>query len=86
MSEERRKLLRRRHLRRGNVVFKNGCSMMQCLVLDMHAGGAKLQVADWMGLPDRVELRIDNGPTHMAEIRYRNMETVGVQFIDDSAI
>lgn len=84
MSEERRKMPRRRHLRRGSVVFRNGCSTMQCVVLDMHAGGAKLQLADWMGLPDRVELRIENGPTHMAEVRYRTMETVGVQFIEDS--
>ncbi len=85
MSDERRKLPRRRHLRRGNVVFRNGCATIQCVVLDMHAEGAKLQLADWMGLPDRVELRIGNGATHLAEIRYRTLETVGVQFIGDSA-
>jgi len=84
MSEERRKTPRKRYLRRGDLVFTNGCSMMQCLVMDMHAGGAKLRVTDWKGLPDRVELRIDNGPTHVAEIRYRDMRNVGVQFIEDS--
>lgn len=83
MSEERRKTPRRRHLRRGSVVFRNGCSTMQCVVLDMHETGAKLHVTDWMNVPDRLELRIEHGSTHMAEIRYRTMETVGVQFIGD---
>ena len=84
MTPERRGHLRRRHLRKGKVVFRNGCSVMDCLVLDMHARGAKLQLADWMGLPDRVELRIENGSTHMAEVRHRTMEIVGVQFIKDN--
>lgn len=84
MTPERRKHPRRRHLRRGKVVFRKGCSVMDCVVLDMHSGGAKLQLVDWMGLPDRVELRIENGPTHMTEVRYRTMEIVGVQFIEDN--
>ena len=84
MTPERREHPRRRQLRKGKVVFRKGCSVMDCVVLDLNESGAKLQLADWMGLPDRVELRIENGPTHMAEVRHRTMEIVGVQFIEDS--
>jgi hypothetical protein len=84
MSTERRTTPRKRHLRRAKLVFRNGCNVVDCVVLDLHWAGAKLQLSDWIGLPDRVELRIENGPTHMAEIRYRTMETIGVQFIGDS--
>jgi hypothetical protein len=83
MMPERRGHLRRRHLRKGKVVFRKGCGVMDCVVLDMHESGAKLQLADWMNVPDRIELRIENGSSHQAEVRYRKMETVGVQFIGD---
>ena len=49
-------------LRRGNIVFRKGHSAMACVVLDLSTGGARLKVDEWLGLPDRFELRIENGP------------------------
>ena len=69
-------------LRRGNIVFRNGHSAIGCVVLDMSAGGARLRVREWLGVPDAFELRIENGPARQVEVRYRDLETTGVQFAD----
>jgi PilZ domain-containing protein len=79
---ERRKYPRSHVLRRGNIVFRNGHSAVGCIVLDVSSGGARLKVRDWMGLPDVFELRIENGPARQVEVRYRDLETTGVQFAD----
>ena len=84
MSEQRQ--FRRSHvLRRARIVFRSGYSAIDCVVLDLSTGGARLKVSEWMALPDRFELRIENGPARDAEVRYRARETTGIRFVDDVA-
>ena len=79
---ERRQHPRSHVLRRARIVFRRGFSTLDCVVLDLSPGGARLKVGEWLGLPDRFELRIDNGPTHEVEVRHRSMQMTGVQFVD----
>ena len=82
---EKRRHSRAHVLRRGNIVFRDGHSAIGCIVLDLSPGGARLRVRDWLGLPDAFELRIENGPVRQAAVRYRDLETTGVQFADRHA-
>jgi hypothetical protein len=85
MSEERRQFPRNHVLRRGQVVFRNGHSAIECIVLDLSMGGARLRVADWLGLPPQFELRLEHGPARAAEVRYRDMTSTGVRFVESAA-
>jgi hypothetical protein len=82
MTENRRHP-RTRVLRRGRIVFRRGYSTLDCVVLDLSPDGARLKVGEWLALPDRFELRIENGPRREAEVRFRAMETTGVRFVDE---
>lgn len=85
MDEERRGSTRARLLRRARIVFQRGYSSIDCVVLDLSAGGAKLKLCGPLGLPDRFELRFDNGLRRAVEVRHRGVETTGVAFIDPAA-
>ena len=41
---------------------------IDCVVLDVSPGGARLRVREWLVLPDDFELRIENGPVHEAGV------------------
>lgn len=73
----RRRELRRRERRRGRLVFHDGGAGMDCLVIDLSASGARLNVADWRRLPDRFELQVENGPTRRAGV-------IGVRFAPEA--
>lgn len=85
MATDQRQHSRAHVLRRGRIVFRRGFGVVDCVVLDVSADGARLRVANWLGLPDRFELRIENGPTREARICYRRIEEIGVQFVEDRA-
>lgn len=86
MAEERRRHPRSHVLRRGTVVLPGGHSAMDCVLLDVSAGGAQLRVDNWLTLPQRFEVRIKGGPRHLAEVRHRNMERTGVKFVGPGAV
>lgn len=86
MYQERRIHPRRRHLRKGQIVFRNGCGVMDCIVLDLSESGAKLQVADWLGIPALLQLRLKFGETLIAEVRHRTPETIGIRFIGNPPV
>jgi hypothetical protein len=73
-------------LRRAKVVFRRGYSSIDCVVLDLSKGGARLKFFGLLGLPERFELRFDNGVRREVEVRYRGFQTTGVAFIDDKAV
>jgi hypothetical protein len=85
MTSEQRQHARAHVLRRGKIVFRRGFGVVDCVVLDVSPEGARLRVGAWLGLPDNFELRIENGAAHEARVRYRNLEEIGVQFVDDRA-
>ncbi len=85
MSADRRQHDRAHVLRRARIVYRRGWSSLDCVVLDLSAGGARIKVGSWLGYPDRFELRIDSGPTREAVVRYRAADVTGIEFVDDRA-
>jgi PilZ domain len=85
MQGEQRIHSRAHVLRRGKIVFRRGYGVIDCVLLDVSPSGARLRVGTWLGLPDDFELRIENGSTHRARVRYRNLGEIGVQFVDELA-
>jgi hypothetical protein len=81
MQTELRDTPRVRTLLRGRIVFRGGHSMIDCLILDLSDGGARLKVRDWRGLPDRFELSIAEGPMKLVEVCHRDLEVTGVRFL-----
>ncbi len=82
MVEERRKTVRRRVLRRGKIVFRKGHSAIDCILLDLSDGGARLRAPGLIALPERFELRIENGPSYEVAVAFRTFELAGVRFLD----
>ena len=85
MLNDRRSFQRHHVLRRGSIVFRNGHSAIHCVVLDLSSGGARLRVGEWLGMPDRFELRVDNGLAREAVVRFRALDVAGVEFVDIAA-
>lgn len=80
MSTERRKQPRQRVLRRARIVYGGGHNVVPCTLLDLSSDGARIKLGDWLGIPERFELRIENGPCRLANIRYRAIDAAGVRF------
>lgn len=80
MVEDRRHHARARVLRRAKIVFNRGYSALDCVVLDLSPEGARLKLGSMLGLPDRFELRLANGLTYAAVVRYRGAEVAGISF------
>jgi hypothetical protein len=82
MGEERRRFDRQRVLRRGRIVFRRGHGAIDCVLLDISPGGARLRAPGLLAVPERFELRLDDGFSHQVEVRFRTAEFAGVQFLD----
>jgi hypothetical protein len=85
MSSERRTTQRSRVLRRGQIVFRSGHTAIDCILLDLSEDGAQLRLDNWLALPRKFELRIENGPSRQAEVCYRATERTGIRFVPEAA-
>ena len=85
MLNDRRNSARHRVFVAAALPSANGHSVIDCVVLDLSTGGARLRVGSWLGMPNRFELRIENGPAREAQVRFRNHELAGIQFVDRAA-
>lgn len=85
MSSERRNSPRSRVLRRGQIVFRSGHTAIDCVLLNLSDDGAQLRLDNWLALPKKFELRIENGPSRQAEVRYRVVERTGIRFLTEAA-
>lgn len=82
---ERRANQRQRRLNGAKIVFNNNTSVIECVVRDLSAEGARLRVASPLGIPDLFELRIDrNGACYQSKVAWRSADHVGVTFLGDS--
>lgn len=82
---EKRRHPRSHVLRRALIVFRRGYGTLDCVVLDLSTGGARLKIGDWLGLPERFQLRIDNGLIREAELCARDLDVARVRFVDQVA-
>jgi hypothetical protein len=85
MKGERRIYPRMRTLLRGKAIFRGGHCAMECHVLEVSDGGARIKLSDCYSLPDRFRLSIGGGPLRPVEVRHRDIRGIGVQFADSTA-
>jgi len=85
MDEEHRYSPRRKTLKGGRIAFHYGSSTVSCTIRDLSLGGARLEVASSVGIPDEFTLAFDDhGPLRKCVVRRRNATSLGVEFVTAS--
>ena len=78
---ERRQHSRRRTLKGGRIVFNQRFSVVTCTVRNLSDGGACIEVANSVGIPDDFDLTIE--PEHVSRschVAWRSDHRIGVAF------
>lgn len=79
--EERRKTPRRRVLKEGKIVYADGLRVLDCTIRDLSPEGAKLIIANTVGLPDAFHVyEKSSGMLYRASVSWRQANSVGVKF------
>ena len=79
--QERRKLVRSRALKGAKIVLGNA-SVIDCAVRNVTNGGARVQIANTIDLPDDLGLTFDGGRSFRpCRVVWRSVTETGVEFI-----
>ena len=79
--DDKRKTPRRRVLKEGKIVFADGLRVIDCTIRDMSENGARLLIANTLGLPDTFRLyEKSSGLLYPASIAWRQSNAIGVHF------
>jgi hypothetical protein len=79
--DDRRKIPRRRVLKEGKIVYADGLRVFDCTIRDMSENGARLLVANTIGLPNTFQLyEKSSGTLYPCSIAWRQSNAVGVHF------
>ncbi|GAC1330582.1 MAG: hypothetical protein NVSMB26_08160 [Beijerinckiaceae bacterium] len=80
--QERRAVHRNRTYLRGQVVYNDRCSNMDCLVRNMSQNGAKIVFPDTALIPSEFDIMIrQKGESRRARIIWRSEKEAGVTFL-----
>jgi PilZ domain len=83
---DRRASPRIRTIKRASILIDGKAQIMDGMVLDMSATGAKIRPANIAELPARFELRCGFGRTYNCEIVRRSAFYLGVQFVESATV
>jgi hypothetical protein len=79
--DEKRKVPRRRVLKEGKIVYADGLRVLDCTIRDISEDGARLLIANTVGLPDKFQLfEKTSGLLYPASIAWRQPNSIGVHF------
>lgn len=79
--DERRTTPRRRVLKEGKIVFADGVRVLDCTIRDMSDEGARLLIANPLGVPQHfLLLEKSNGLLHPASVVWQRKDSIGVKF------
>ena len=79
--EERRKSTRQRTYKAGELTFAGRSAAIDCVVKNISEGGAGLDVASPIGIPDEFDLMLTGDHTvHRCKVIWRKAKKIGVQF------
>jgi PilZ domain len=79
--DEKRKTPRRRVLKGGKIVFADGLRVIDCRIRDLSADGARLLIANTIGVPDTfLLLEQSTGKLYPASVIWRQEAVLGVKF------
>ncbi len=80
-GEERRQHDRVRTLKKGQIVTQGHNCAMDCVMLDLSEGGAKLRPDDILHCPDQFILKMADGTSQYCQVVRHDSDILGVQFI-----
>ena len=80
---DRRSSVRKKVLRAARVFFNDRQSLMDCTILDLSDGGAKLEFSGRQVLPRTFDLQMQNGAIYRCEVRWAKDNYFGVRFLSD---
>ncbi|MFM9941621.1 MAG: PilZ domain-containing protein [Hyphomicrobiaceae bacterium] len=81
-GRERRQDDRRKSVRAAISRFEGARSPIQCVLLDISLGGARLYVHDTSEVPDQFQLHVESEAlTRQCEVVWRQTHELGVKFI-----
>jgi hypothetical protein len=81
---DRRSNVRKKVMRAARVFFNDRQSLIDCTILDLSDGGAKLEFASRQMLPRTFDLQMQNGAIYRCEVRWAKDNFFGVRFLDDT--
>ena len=83
MTTEQRHSDRLRAFLGAKIVFNGGNSVVDVTIRNLSETGAKIELDMPTSIPDQFELSIPaKSRSHNAEVRWRRIGSIGVQFID----
>ncbi len=85
-NSDRRQHARTRALKRVKLIFGNGHSAIDCLVIDQSSDGLRVETALPMSIPERVVVRSADGATLDAECRWVRGREIGLQFVKTATL
>ena len=80
---DRRSSVRKKVLRAARVFFNDRQNLIDCTILDISDGGAKLEFASRHVLPRTFDLQMQNGTIHRCEVRWAKDNFFGVRFLGE---
>jgi hypothetical protein len=84
--DERRRYPRTRTLKAGQIEFNRRLNVVDCVVRDMSAGGACLQVEDPDWLPKQFDLAVPiDGLKRACRVAWRAKDRLGVAYLEPLA-
>jgi len=82
-ADDRRRGVRHRALKKGEILFNGGYSGIDCLIRNLSNGGALLMTDSPQSVPDRFDLGLEAvRPVRHCETRWRGNDRLGVRFCD----
>jgi PilZ domain len=79
--DEKRKTIRRRVLKEGKIIFADGMRVIDCTIRDMSDNGARLLIANSVGVPETFHLfEKSSGMVYPTTVVWRQPSAIGVKF------
>ena len=80
VGPERRQSRRHKTLKAGEIVYRDGHSV-DCTVLDLSEGGARLRLGEFTQCPAQFTLRIGSGPSYRCRLVWHGKHELGAKFL-----
>ena len=80
-SGDRRRAVRQETRQGAYVSYQSGQAKQHCQILDLSENGARLGFADTADLPKFFQLHTVDGDTYLCELKRREPDHVGVEFL-----
>jgi PilZ domain len=83
--EERRQFPRHIAMKSGRIRFHGTVGCVDCVVRDISAGGAQLELPAVSGIPSEFRLALDGTPVRDCFVKWRTPQRLGVAFLPSHA-